>query len=304
MTEIALRTTQLTKRFGKTLAVDRLDLEVRRGEMFGLIGPNGAGKTTTINMVLGLLRPTSGSIELLGLKGHDGLARARLRLGALVERGGFLPYLAGRENLQVFARTFGIRDTQRLTDLLELVDLSPKADAKYKTYSQGMRRRLALAASLLRDPELLLLDEPLNGLDPQGMHEVRQLLRRLAAAGKTVLLSSHWLHDIEQLCQRVAIINEGRLVRQGELSGLLKDSRYIRLRVADLEHCATLLRQEDWIEGVEIGGDWLIVRAPAERSADVSAALARHGQYPMELWVAGITLEDFFISITEEQGDD
>lgn len=304
MTEIALRTTQLTKRFGKTLAVDRLDLEVRRGEIFGLIGPNGAGKTTTINLVLGLLRPTLGSIELLGLKDHDGLARARLRIGALVERGGFLPYLTGRENLRVFARTFGVRETRRITDMLEQVNLSSKADAKYKTYSQGMRRRLALAASLLRDPELLLLDEPLNGLDPQGMHEARQLLRRLAAAGKTVFLSSHWLHDIEQLCQRVAIINKGKLIKQGELSELLKERQHIRLRVADPQRCATLLRQENWVEGAEIEGDWLIVQAPAERSADVSAALARHGQYPLELWVAGITLEDFFISVTEEQGDD
>lgn len=303
MTEVVLRTRQLTKRFGRVLAVDRLDLEVYRGEVFGFVGPNGAGKTTTIGMLVGLLIPSSGTIELLGRDRESDLAQARLRIGALVERGGFLPYLTGYENLEVMARTFGASTTQCITDALDLVRLTPKARTKYGTYSQGMRRRLELAAGLMRDPDLLILDEPLNGLDPQGMYEVRQLLAQLAASGKAVFLSSHWLHDVEQICHRVAIINRGQVVRMGKLATLIRDNRYIRLRIADPESCAALLREVDWISRVEVTDDWLTVYAPVELSAEVAAVLAQHGHYPAELLIAGLTLEDYFISVTEGQTD-
>jgi ABC-2 type transport system ATP-binding protein len=303
MTEVVLRTRQLTKRFGRVLAVERLDLEVYRGQVFGFIGPNGAGKTTTIGMLVGLLTPSSGTIELLGMDRESDLAQARQRIGALVERGGFLPYLTGYENLEVMARTVGISTAWRVTDALDLVKLTSKARIRYGTYSQGMRRRLELAASLLRDPDLLILDEPLNGLDPQGMHQVRQLLAQLAASGKAVFLSSHWLHDVEQICHRVAIINQGQVVRMGELAALMRDNRYIRLRIADPESCAAILREVNWIDRVEVTDEWLMVYAPVERSAEVSAVLAQYGHYPAELLIVGMTLEDYFISVTKGQTD-
>jgi ABC-2 type transport system ATP-binding protein len=196
MTEIVLKTNNLTKHFGKVLAVDQLNLEVYRGEVFGFVGPNGAGKTTTIGMLLGLLKPSSGTINLLGADESRDLAQARLSVGAIIEHGGFLPYLTGRENLEVIAQTFELPISSYLDDVLVIAGLASSADRKYKTYSHGMRRRLKLAASILRDPELLILDEPLNGLDPQGMHDVRHLLTQLATSGKTVFISSHWLHDV------------------------------------------------------------------------------------------------------------
>jgi len=300
--DVVLRTSGLTRRFGKTLAVDGLDLEIVRGEIFGLVGPNGAGKTTAINMILGLLRPTSGEIALLGRTGRH-LPAARLRVGAVVDNSGFLPYLTGRENLDVFARTFGACDRRRVDELLAEAGLADKANVKYKAYSTGMRRRLALAACLLRDPELLLLDEPFNGLDPQGMHWMRELLRRLAAAGKAIFFSSHWLSDVEDLCRRVLILDHGRALKQGVLSELLQDGQYIRARVVEPERCLTLLDGQPWIEQIEREDDWLTIKAPTERSLDVSRVLAQGDQYLRELLIANISLEKYLVSITQESRD-
>ncbi len=302
MNDVVLKTNRLSRRFGKTLAVDNLDLEIVRGEIFGLVGPNGAGKTTTINMILGLLRPTSGEIALLGKKGRD-LPAARLRVGAVVDNGGFLPYLTGRENLDIFARTFGSYDRRRVDELLAEAGLADKADVKYKAYSTGMRRRLALAACLLRDPELLLLDEPFNGLDPQGMHWMRELLRDLATKGKAVFFSSHWLSDVEDLCRRVLILDHGRALKQGVLTELLQGGQYIRARVVDPERCLALLDGQPWIEQIEREGDWLTIKAPTERSLDISRVLAQGDQYLHELLIANISLEKYLVSITQESRD-
>lgn len=303
MDDIVLKTSRLSKRFGKTLAVDSLDLEIVRGEIFGLVGPNGAGKSTTLNMLLGLLRPTSGEIELFGKKGRD-LSAARLRVGAVVENGGFLPYLTGRENLDAFARTFGSHDRRRVDELLAQAGLTDKASVKYKAYSTGMRRRLALAACLLRDPELLLLDEPFNELDSQGMHWVRQLLQKLASEGRAIFFSSHCLGDVEDLCRRVLILDHGRALKQGVLSELLQDGQCIRARVVDPDRCLALLNGQPWIERIEREDEWLIIKAPAVHSLDVSRVLAQGDQYLRELSVKNVSLEKYLVSITQESHDD
>jgi ABC-2 type transport system ATP-binding protein len=217
----AVSTSGLTKRYGSLVAVDGVDLRVRSGEVYGFLGPNGAGKTTTLRMLLGLVRPTEGSISILGDTGRTWPSPSLGRLGALIEGPAFYPYLSGRENLRALARRARL-PRRRVEEVLELVDLGPRGKDRYAAYSLGMKQRLGLAAALLKSPELLVLDEPTNGLDPVGMADMRRTIRRLAEEGCTVLLSSHLLGEVRQICDRVGIIHRGRLVSQrpiGELSG-------------------------------------------------------------------------------------
>jgi ABC-2 type transport system ATP-binding protein len=212
--DFPVHTEGLTKRYGNLTAVDALDLDVRAGEIYGFLGPNGAGKTTTLRMLLGLVRPTSGSIRVLGEPPgrHGGV-------GALIEGPAFYPYLSGRDNLRVLARYSGTH-AGRIDVALDLVDLAGRAGDRYGTYSLGMKQRLGMAAALLKDPRLLILDEPTNGLDPAGMADVRTLIRRLGAAGCTVLLSSHLLGEVQQICDRVGVIAGGRLVAESTVAEL------------------------------------------------------------------------------------
>src|SRR5438045_174004 len=218
--EVVLRTRNLSKHYGARLAVDQLNLEVRRGEIFGFLGPNGAGKTTTIRMLLGLIAPTEGSVEILGGDVFAHRAEVLPRVGALIETPALYPFLSGRDNLRAFAHLLGGAPTGRLDDLLELVGLAGRPRTRVSAYSLGMKQRLAIAVALLNDPELLVLDEPANGLDPAGIVEMRDLLRRLAGAGKTVFVSSHVLAEVQQICERVAIIDRGRLVREAPVAEL------------------------------------------------------------------------------------
>jgi len=200
----------LTKRFGKLEAVKNLNLELYRGEVFGLLGPNGAGKSTTVGMVLGLIAPTEGSIETFGLKLEANRWPILRRVGAVVESPAFYPYLSGWDNLEVIARARGGIPNSKIDEVLERVNLEERARDRYGHYSLGMKQRLGIASTLLGDPELILLDEPTAGLDPAGTKEVRDLLPKLAHEGRTVLLCSHLLHEVEQMCQRVAIIARSR----------------------------------------------------------------------------------------------
>lgn len=221
MSEIVLRLEGVSKTYGDVVAVSDLNLTVRAGECFGFLGPNGAGKTTTISLILGLVHPTTGRIEILGQRLTPGDPTPLRDVGALVGAPGFYPYLSGRDNLRLLARLYPQVDDRRVEEVLDLVGLQSAAHRKVKTYSTGMRQRLGLAAALLHRPRLLILDEPTNGLDPVGMVEVRHLLRRLTEQGVTVFLSSHLLHEVQQVCDWVAILHRGRLVVQGPVTDLL-----------------------------------------------------------------------------------
>ncbi|MFD0823585.1 ABC transporter ATP-binding protein, partial [Micromonospora zhanjiangensis] len=212
--EFPVRTTGLTKRYGEITAVDALDLAVPAGQVYGFLGPNGAGKTTTLRMLLGLVRPTAGTVRVLG-RPPGRLAG----VGALIEGPAFYPYLSGRDNLRVLARYTGT-GRARIETVLEMVDLADRGADRYAGYSLGMKQRLAVASALLKNPRLLILDEPTNGLDPAGMADMRALVRRLGAGGCTVLVSSHLLGEVEQVCDRVAVVADGRLVAESTVADL------------------------------------------------------------------------------------
>ncbi len=215
----AVETTGLTKTYGDLIAVDSVDLLVRPGEVYGFLGPNGAGKTTTLRMLLGLVRPTSGTIRILGTASAGGRGDRLARVGALIEGPAFYPFLSGRDNLRSLAAR-GSVPGRRVEEVLEIVQLAERAKDRYATYSLGMKQRLGLAAALLKRPDLLVLDEPTNGLDPSGMADMRDTIRGLAADGCTVLLSSHLLGEVRQICDRVGVISRGRLVTQQPIAEL------------------------------------------------------------------------------------
>ncbi|MBV9279814.1 MAG: ATP-binding cassette domain-containing protein, partial [Chloroflexi bacterium] len=218
--EAAIETRELTKTYDRTVAVDRLNLRVERGEIFGFLGPNGAGKTTTMRMLLGLVRPTSGGARVLGMDIATHLPQILARTGSIIENPTFYPFASGRDNLRMVARLSGASESE-IPAILDLVDLTSAARKKFKAYSLGMKQRLAVGAALLAGPDLLILDEPANGLDPAGIVEMRELMKRLKAEGHTVLISSHVLHEIEQICDRILILNRGRVVVQGRVEELL-----------------------------------------------------------------------------------
>jgi len=274
-----IRTYDLTKRFKRLTAVDEVNFEVNQGEVFGFLGPNGAGKTTTIAMLLGLVRPTAGSAEILG---HD------------IRRSGI-------DNLRVFARIDGGDTEKSIPTILEQVGLEGRGKDKVGTYSQGMRQRLGLGAALLGDPELLILDEPTNGLDPAGMQEMRILIRRLAdEKRKTVFLSSHLLHEVEQVCDRVLILNKGQIIAQGEVKALLSQAHALELRIEDVELAAEVVSKLDWVQGTTHEGDWLRIQVSPERAPELLAALAAHSLFPFEVRPVVSTLESVFLDLTNE----
>ncbi|MBO9318554.1 MAG: ABC transporter ATP-binding protein [Chloroflexus sp.] len=297
----AIETIDLTKRYGKRLAVDRLNLTVGKGEVFGFLGPNGAGKTTTIAMLLGLVRPTKGRVMVLGHDVQREPALALRRVGAMIEAPAFYPYLSGADNLRVLARAGGI-PAARVKEVLETVELSDRARDKVATYSQGMKQRLAIAAALLPDPELIMLDEPTNGLDPAGTVEIRNLIRTLAAGGRTILLCSHLLYEVEQLCNRVAILKEGKLIAAGEVATLLRRGQGVRLRVqGNPEPAVHLLRTLPWVSGVTVQEEVIIIDAPVERAAEINALLIRADIVVAEIGANHSSLEEFFLTVTRTE---
>src|SRR2546429_2824322 len=236
---IVISTSRLTKAFGKLVAVNDLHLQVMRGDVFGFLGPNGSGKTTTIRMLLGLIRPTAGRAIIFGMDTAQQMPLILPRIGAIVETPVFYPYLSAVDNLRVIGAASGMvsgkANQRRIDEVLELVELHVKAKMAYRKYSLGMKQRLGIAAALLTDPELVLLDEPTNGLDPAGMFEIRELIHRLAALGKTIFLSSHMLHEVQQVCNRVAILQKGNLIKQGNVKELLRKNEQVEIRL-DREH--------------------------------------------------------------------
>jgi len=294
----AIQTEGLTKRYGKLTAVDHLDLVVERGEIFGFLGPNGAGKTTTMRMLLGLVRPTEGSANVLGMNIADKLAAILARTGSIIENPTFYPYLSGRDNLHIVA-TITHSAPSRVDEVLQLVDLSDAASRKFKTYSLGMKQRLAVAAALLNGPDLLILDEPANGLDPAGIVEMRALMRRLKGEGHTVLISSHVLHEIEQICDRIVIMSKGKIVVQGRVDALLHAGSVVEVRIARTAEALDRVRSLPWVKNVSRDGDRLSIEAPIDRSAEINEALAAAGLYAAEIHPREQSLEHFFLDVTE-----
>ncbi|MGH2659437.1 MAG: ABC transporter ATP-binding protein [Actinomycetota bacterium] len=305
----ALVTRGLTKRYRDVNVVDGLDLSVDRGELYGFLGPNGAGKTTTIRMALGLIFPTGGGVELLGERvSGDGRAAALRRTGAMIEEPAFYKFLSGRRNLEAFARAGGDggevkRRLSRIDDVLALVGLARAANKRVKAYSQGMRQRLGIALALLGEPEMLVLDEPTNGLDPAGMREVRQLLRRLADDGTTVFVSSHLLAEVEAMCDRVGVLSRGKLIAEGPPGNLRGAGEHLRIEVDDPQRAAGVLRGLPGVEPAAGEGRILRVRLDeAATAAGVNAALVSAGVGVSALMPERDSLEDVFLSLVEDGG--
>jgi ABC-2 type transport system ATP-binding protein len=292
-----IETQGLTKRYGTLTAVDRLTLGVRRGEVYGFLGPNGAGKTTTLRMLVGLVRPTSGSATILGARpgSPDGLAR----IGALIEAPGFYPFLSARDNLRVMAMHAGT-GAERVDTVLQEVDLGDRAKDRFGTYSQGMKQRLGVASALLKDPDVLILDEPTSGLDPKGMAEMRVFIRGLGDGGRTVLLSSHLMPEVEQVCDRVGVIHRGALVREGTVDEL-RGGRSLLVRAEPMGQASRLVESLPGVTGVSTrDGAMSITADPAEASA-INGALVAAGIAVSELRTERASLEDVFLELTREE---
>jgi ABC-2 type transport system ATP-binding protein len=293
----------LVKRYKEVLAVDHIDLNVRAGDVYGFLGPNGAGKTTTLRMALGLIVPTEGTVELFGRDPMREGARALEGVAGFVEAPRFYPYLTGRKNLELLAALDGGDAKERIDEVLEIVELSPRAQHRVGGYSHGMRQRLGIAAALLRRPRLLILDEPATGLDPGGMRDMRLLIRRLAGDGITVLLSSHQLPEVQELCDRVAIVDSGRVVYEGALADLRRQGGAgYRLRTSDDAQAMRIAGEQAGITGVLAAEHGIGFQAEEQQVGVLSVALGRAGIGILSLTPELATLEDLFFRLTEEDG--
>ncbi|HEY7960298.1 MAG TPA: ABC transporter ATP-binding protein [Solirubrobacteraceae bacterium] len=296
-----VRAKGLVKRYDEVLAVDHIDLNVNGGDVYGFLGPNGAGKTTTLRMALGLITPTEGTIELFGRDPlHEG-AGALEGVAGFVEAPRFYPYLPARKNLELLAALDGGGARERIDEVLDVVELTPRAKHKVGGYSHGMRQRLGIAAALLRRPRLLILDEPATGLDPAGMRDMRELIRRLAGEGITVLLSSHQLPEVQELCDRVAIVDKGRVVYEGALADLRRQGGAgYRLRTTDDAQALAVARAQPGVEHALSGEHGLSLQAQESDVGALSLALAQAGVGILALTPELATLEDLFFRLTED----
>ena len=294
--ELLVETKGLTKRYGsRVTAVDSLDMAIRRGEVYGFLGPNGAGKTTTLRMLLGLIRPTSGTARVLGQA--PGSSASLARVGSLVESPAFYPYLSGRDNLRVVARYAGV-DSARIAAALDQVELTGRAGDKFKTYSLGMKQRLGVAAALVKDPELLILDEPTNGLDPSGMADMRSLIRRLGQGERTVLLSSHLLGEVQQICDRAGVIASGKLVAEGTVQELRGEIGLL-VRAEPIEQARQQIERILGAEHVHRLGGALRLDTDPDQAAAINRYLIEAGVEVSELRPQERSLEEVFLQLTE-----
>ncbi len=292
----------LVKRYGELTAVGGVDLTVNVGDVYGYLGPNGAGKTTSLRMMLGLIRPTAGTVRLFGrdplqtVEALDGVA-------GFVEAPTFYPYLTARRNLELLAAFDGGNASSRIDHALDVVELSEWAKDKVGGYSHGMRQRLGIAAALLRDPKLLLLDEPATGLDPAGMRDMRELIRRLADQGMTVVLSSHLLAEVEEVCNRVAIVRQGKIVYEGAIADLKRGAgTTYRLETTDDERALAICRAQPGIADARVEHDRIAFAGDEAAVAELSQALIEAGALIKALAPQTVTLEDLFFSLTEGDG--
>ncbi len=297
--DTVLRTRNLSKQYGKRLAVDELNLDVRRGEIFGFLGPNGAGKTTTIRMMLGLIAPTGGSVEILGKDIATHRAQILPRVGALVEMPALYLYLSGRNNLVAVGDAMGGVPKTRIEEVLELVGMQNRQKDRVRTYSLGMKQRLGVAMALLQDPDVLVLDEPANGLDPAGIVEMRDLMHRLSAEGKTVFISSHQLPEVQQICTRVCIINLGKLVTESTIEDLTNGRGEFAVTLERAQEALALVQAQTWGRSARLDNNGaLISPAPGDRGRDLNIFLVQAGFAPDTITQATQDLEEVFLRLT------
>ncbi len=302
MSDLVIETYDITKRYGDIVAVDGLNLRVRRGEVYGFLGPNGAGKTTTLRMLLGLAKPTSGGASVLG--GQPGSSESIARIGALIESPGFYPSLSARDNLRALAHHSGA-PRHRIDSVLDEVGLGDRAKDRFATYSQGMKQRLGVAAALLKDPDLLILDEPTNGLDPGGMAEMRSFIRELGRGRRTVLLSSHLMPEVEQICDRAGVISRGALIKEGTVDEL-RGENVLRVVAKPLEEARRVVEGLAEVAAVAaVDGALRVTTDPAAASA-INHELVNAGIAVSELGPDRASLEEVFLELTrreEEEGE-
>ncbi|HZS77249.1 MAG TPA: ABC transporter ATP-binding protein [Ktedonobacteraceae bacterium] len=297
--ETVVNIRNLTKQYGQRLAVNNLSLEVQRGEIMGFLGPNGAGKTTTIRMMLGLIAATSGSVEILGKDIVTHRAQILPRVGALVETPALYLYMSGRDNLKAVGDALGGVPKARIDAVLEMVGLQNRQKDRVKTYSLGMKQRLGVAMALLQDPDVLVLDEPANGLDPAGIVEMRDLMHRLSAEGKTVFISSHLLSEVQQICTRVAIINLGKLVTVSSIGELTQSHGEFSVTLDRPQEALALVQSQPWGKNARLDANGaLITTAPNNRGRELNLFLVKAGFAPDTLTQATQDLEEVFLRLT------
>jgi len=292
-----IETNGLTKRYRKVLAVDGISFNVEPGQVFGFLGPNGSGKTTTIGMLVGIISPTGGGFRLFGGSTERELHAARQRIGATLEYPNFYPYMTGRDNLRIAANIKG-KGRAEIDQALEIVGLTRRARDVFKTYSLGMKQRLALAATMLGDPELIILDEPANGLDPEGMREIRDIIKALAERGKTIFLSSHLLWEVERTCSHVAIIKHGRIIRQDSVKDITAGTVLAELRAAELEKLRRIVSEYPDARSVHGDEETLVVELGSEDLAPLNRFITERGLYVSHLALRSKSLEDVFMELT------
>lgn len=302
MTGPILEATSLSKRYGKRMAVNDLSFAVRQGEIYGFLGRNGAGKSTTIRMILGLVRPTAGQVFVMGRKTCAGRGGSHWPVGAIIESPAFYDYLPARKNLEMLAALSGGAPRERIDEVVELVGLAERQHEKVSVFSHGMRQRLGLAQALLPHPQLIILDEPLDGLDPKGIRDLRDVMFMVSRQqGVTIFLSSHILSEVEMTCDRVLVLHQGRRVFEGATAELTADANTVRLRTApDGANPADLLAGLAFVDHAEIAGDFWRLRMAPGRVPELNRALVEGGFDVMELAPQKQRLEDVFISLTGE----
>jgi ABC-2 type transport system ATP-binding protein len=298
-----LEAIDLTKRFKQFVAVNQLSFNVHAGEVLGFLGPNGAGKSTTVGMILGLIRPDSGSVRIMGEELAANQSLVPLHVGAIIENPAFYPFLSGWDNLKAHALAVGGVSDARIEELLKLVNLSERAKDKFKNYSLGMKQRLGIASTLLTDPALVILDEPTNGLDPAGQREIREIIPNLADQGHSILLASHMLHEVEQVSDRVAIVRKGQLITEGNVDDLVRRGGFIEVTIqdADLNAAMRAVRAVPGVEQVTEEYGKLIVVAPDSLGSAINRSLVEIGLYATTISPKHSTLEDLFLEMTEDE---
>jgi ABC-2 type transport system ATP-binding protein len=297
--DVVLRATNLTKQYGKRRAVDNLTMDVHRGDIFGFLGPNGAGKTTTIRMALGLIAPTAGRVEVLGRDISADSTSILPHIGALVETPALYPYMSGRNNLRAVSYALGGVSEPRIDAVLDLVGMRARQGDRVRTYSLGMKQRLGVAMAMLNDPEVLVLDEPANGLDPAGIVEMRDLMRLLSSQGKTVFISSHVLGEVQQICTRVAIINQGKLVTESTVKDLTRGQGQFIVYVEHAPEALAAIQAQPWGKTARLDPNGvLIAPAPEDRGRNLNAFLVQAGFIPDAIMYQSESLEQVFLRLT------